>query len=100
MACATLLHAMTSVPIDTARPTRVCLPRELLASTLFLLGRLDSLEERQLVERQRDPKDRCRHVVKLTAEGKDQLERLRAITNRIEEEFLAPLSAEDRQTLH
>ena len=65
-----------------------------------LVGELDALEQAGLVDRRRDPRDRRRHTVALTASGKRQLVRLRAIVRRIEDSFLDPLDEEARKTLH
>ena len=61
---------------------------------------LDELEEQKLVERKRDPDDRRRHLVRITADGKRTLAKLRALAKRLEDEFLAPLDAEQREQLH
>jgi DNA-binding MarR family transcriptional regulator len=65
-----------------------------------LVGLLDGLEERGLIERRRDPSDRRRHLINITTTGASELTRLRAIVKQIEDEFLAPLDAESREQLY
>ena len=66
----------------------------------MLVGILDALEDKNLIERRRDVTDRRRHLVNLTPAGKRQLARFRTIVQGIEDEFLAPLDARTRATLH
>ena len=66
----------------------------------WLVGLLDELEEKGLIERRRDPDDRRRHLVTLLPAGKQQLAELRAISMRVEDTFLAPLDTKQRASLH
>ena len=65
-----------------------------------LVGLLDELEEQGFVERKRDPNDRRRHVVRMTAEGRRVLKRLRTLARRLDADFLAPLGEDERAHLH
>ena len=65
-----------------------------------LVGVLDALEHRGLVERRRDPEDRRRHIVTLRAKGRAELAKLRKTIDRLEDELFAPLDAQSRKAFH
>ena len=65
-----------------------------------LVALLDSLEKRGLVIRQRDPLDRRRHVISITADGKRIHAQLRELTREVEAQFFAPLDPESRKLFH
>ncbi|SRR6266487_2912855 len=60
---------------------------------------LNELEAAQFSVRRRDPQDRRRHIVELTASGGRAIERADKARESLEDEILAPLSAEERKTL-
>ncbi len=64
-----------------------------------LVGLLDELEEAGLVERRRDPEDRRRQVVVMTPEGRKMLTKMRAVAKKLDAEFLAPLTVDQRHQL-
>lgn len=65
-----------------------------------LVAMIDALEADGLVVRRRDPADRRRYMLQLTAAGRRRLERARRAAEEAEEELLAPLSEDERRRLH
>jgi len=60
---------------------------------------LNELEAAQFSVRRRDPNDRRRHIVEITAAGRRALEKADKARDTLEDEVLGPLSAEERRTL-
>jgi DNA-binding MarR family transcriptional regulator len=93
-------HAILVVLDEGSRETQGAIADSLGYDRGQLVGLLDELEERGLVERRRDPKDRRRHIVRLTGDGKKMLRRVRALATELEDDFLSPLSEKERASLH
>jgi DNA-binding MarR family transcriptional regulator len=60
---------------------------------------IDELERLGAVERRRDPRDRRRYALDVTARGRELLERGTATVVATEQAFLEPLAASDRERL-
>jgi DNA-binding MarR family transcriptional regulator len=67
------------------------------ANTVVLI--LNELEAAQFSMRRRDPHDRRRHIVELTASGRRALERADKARESLEDEVLSALSPEERRTV-
>jgi len=65
-----------------------------------VVGLLNELEERGLVTRRRDPVDRRRHIVELSDVGRVELDEASARLGCVEDELLAALSPQERETLY
>ena len=93
-------YAVLALLEEDPRETQAQIADALGYDRSLIVRLLDELEERELVIRKRDPDDRRRHVVKLTPEGHSMLLELRSIVGRLEDDFLAPLDADEREALH
>ena len=83
-----------------ARPTR----QQALIETIGvdpskLVGLLNDLEADGLIVRKRDPEDRRRHIVEVSAKGSARLEDAKKVAATVEEELLAGLDADQRAEL-
>ncbi|MFF0866424.1 MarR family winged helix-turn-helix transcriptional regulator [Nonomuraea sp. NPDC003560] len=64
-----------------------------------MVGVLNELAERGLIERTPDPDDRRRNVITITAQGRRRLRRLDQVLDDLHDELLAPLAPAERDQL-
>ena len=93
-------HAILAVLDEGSLATQGAIADTLGYDKGQLVGLLDELENAGLIERRRDPTDRRRQLVQMTTSGRKTLERLRSLSSRLENEFLAALNNDEREQLH
>jgi DNA-binding MarR family transcriptional regulator len=93
-------HFSVLATLDEAGPlSQAAIGRRLGLDRSDLHAIVGDLERDQLIERARDPEDRRRNTVRLTAKGRAALKRLDARVQAAQDDLLAPLSAAERKQL-
>jgi DNA-binding MarR family transcriptional regulator len=85
---------------DQGGSTQQALSSTLMMDATNVVGLLNDLEARGLIERRRSPQDRRRHLVELTAVGHELLETTECALAAAENEVLAALDEAQRETLY
>lgn len=93
-------YAILAVLDEGSRETQGAIAEALDYDKGQLVGFLDELEGDGLIERKRDTVDRRRQAVTITPAGRKTLEQLRKLSAQLEDDFLTPLSAAERERLH
>ena len=92
-------HVALSFVNDHDGATQQALGEALCVDANNLVLLLNELEAEGLVERRRDPLDRRRHLVHITAAGRRALDRAERAQERVEAEVLRALDPDERATL-
>jgi MarR family transcriptional regulator, lower aerobic nicotinate degradation pathway regulator len=85
---------------DRGGSTQQALAVTLAMDGTNVVGLLNELEARKLIERRRSPEDRRRHVVELTDAGATQLAKVEIALSALEDEVLGALDESQRETLY
>ncbi len=93
-------HAILALLDEGSRETQGAIAEALGYDKGQLVGLLDELEQNGHVERRRDPSDRRRQTVHITAEGRKALGQMRRLSRELEDDFLAPLDESERAELY
>jgi DNA-binding MarR family transcriptional regulator len=93
--CVGVLHAVAALEPVSQREVS----DRLLLDPSDVVTLVDILERARLVERRRDPTDRRRYALEITAAGQLAVARLREIAQEANQEVLAPLDSGERSEL-
>lgn len=94
-------HAVLLCRLDDSGPiSQQGLIEILSIDASALVAVLNDLESGGLAERRRDPADRRRHIVEITAEGKRAVASIEVAVGDVEREAFAGFSADELQQLH
>jgi DNA-binding MarR family transcriptional regulator len=93
--CIGVLHTVAQLEPVSQREVSSAL----LLDPSDLVTLVDILEQAGLLERRRDPADRRRYALEVTARGQLAVARLREIAREANEEVLAPLDDDERSEL-
>lgn len=85
---------------DHGSSTQQALAEALRIDASNLVGVLNDLERDELLVRRRDPADRRRHIVELSAKGSARLECAERALSVVQDEVLAALDDDERGALH
>ena len=85
---------------DRGGSTQQALAATLAMDGTNIVGLLNELEARKLVERRRSPEDRRRHIVELTDAGAEQLAKVEVALIAVEDEVLGALGENQREVLY
>ncbi len=93
-------HYSLLAALDEAGPTnQAALSRRTTIDRSELVATINELAERDLADRVADPTDRRRNVVSITSRGRRELRKLDRLLAGVQDDFLAPLSATERERL-
>jgi len=85
---------------DRGSMTQVALGEVLHLDPTNLVGLLNELERKELLERRRDVLDRRRHIVELSDAGRTTLAGAERALAAVQDQVLAGLDDDERSTLH
>ncbi|MFB9359508.1 MarR family winged helix-turn-helix transcriptional regulator [Actinoplanes nipponensis] len=90
-------YIVLSALADEPMRTQAALARAIGADKTRIIGTLDDLQERALIEREPDPEDRRVRLLRLTPAGRQLYASVRAGIRAAEEELLGDLTSADRR---